>query len=171
MRVGSSGRTDFRGEATEHHWNETWGVSHSKRVETCLGQQVLIILPFLSPGQWSNPGEGPYIIHLCSVFLESSARLSLKEKKSVRKMFFLLLVPFLCPFSLWMCSTNQKTVRVIRIIWTATMINCFYNIPLKLVSRVICIFWHAHLYLLNFSHFWYLKYCWIIVYDYLEETY
>lgn len=49
--VGSSGRTDFREEDTEHHWNETWGMSHSKRVETCLGQQVLIIPPFHSTGQ------------------------------------------------------------------------------------------------------------------------
>lgn len=31
MRVGRSGRTDFRGEATEHNWNETLGMSHSKR--------------------------------------------------------------------------------------------------------------------------------------------
>lgn len=52
--------------------------------------------------------------------------------------------------------TKQKAVRIIRIMQTAAVINRFYNIPLKLVSKVVFISWHVHLYLWDFSLlFWY----------------
>ena len=51
------------------------------------------------------------------------------------------------------------------------MINCFYNIPLKLVSKVVFISWHVHLYLWDFFFFFDTRTYWIIVFDYFRRKY